>query len=84
MCPEFIEVLFAVDNLEMVLIGCQPTYSNHPTTDINLHQMPASIQIALRMPPSLKKTLEKKAAADRRSLSNLIVKVLTDWAEVSK
>jgi hypothetical protein len=38
-------------------------------------------QVALRMKPELKAAAEKAAAADHRSLTSLVEKLLTDYIE---
>jgi predicted HicB family RNase H-like nuclease len=41
--------------------------------------MKSPTPISFRIPGDVKSALEKAAAADSRSLSSLIQKVLTDW-----
>lgn len=43
--------------------------------------MERTAPISFRVTPELKAALEKAAAADSRSLSSLIMKVLTDWSK---
>jgi len=38
----------------------------------------------IRMEPAIKRALERAAAADHRSLSSQIVKILADWLEAQK
>ncbi len=38
-----------------------------------------SLPVSIRLQPNTKQALEKAAAADMRSTSSLIEKVLTDW-----
>jgi uncharacterized protein (DUF1778 family) len=38
-------------------------------------------QISFKMTPELKSAIEAAAIADSRSVSSLVIKVLTDWAK---
>ncbi len=41
--------------------------------------MARTAALSFRVPPDLKAALEEAAAADSRSVSSLILKILTDW-----
>lgn len=41
--------------------------------------MTSPLPVSIRMPPEVKLALEQAAKADRRSISSLVVIILTDW-----
>ena len=43
--------------------------------------MPGEERYTLRMPLELRDALERQARADGRTLANLMVKILTEWAD---
>ena len=42
-------------------------------------QMPKTPSVGVRLDPEMKAALEKAAAADARSLSSLIAKIVSEW-----
>ena len=46
--------------------------------------MKMDVQLAVRMPKSMKSELEKAAKLDGRKVSNLAFKILSDWLEKRK
>ena len=40
--------------------------------------------MTMRIPVNLKRELQKRAEADRRSFSNLVQMILADWVEAQK
>jgi predicted transcriptional regulator len=45
---------------------------------------PALVATSVRLPPETKSALEKAAAADDRTFTSLVTKILHDWLKANK